>query len=129
MEFIGGIYMSELGNIKIADDVVKVISGKAAVDIDGVYKLAGGVADEVTKILGKKRPTHGVKVEVGEKECSVEIYLIVEYGYSIPEVAAEVQEAVIKNITDLTGLKVVEVNIYVQDVKIKEVEEEIEVLD
>jgi uncharacterized alkaline shock family protein YloU len=121
--------MSELGNIKIADDVVKVISGKAAVDIAGVYKLAGGVADEVNKILGKKRPTHGVKVEVGEKECSIEVYIVVEYGYSIPEVATEVQEAVIKSITDLTGLKVVEVNIYVQDIKIKEVEEEIEIVD
>ncbi|WP_320047075.1 Asp23/Gls24 family envelope stress response protein [uncultured Ilyobacter sp.] len=125
--------MSELGNIKIADDVVKVISAKAAVDVDGVFKLAGGVADEVNKILGKKRPTHGVKVEVGEKECSIEVFIVVEYGYSIPEVAGEVQEAVIKNITELTGLKVVEVNIYVQDVKIKEAEaeaeEEIEILD
>ncbi|WP_319203052.1 Asp23/Gls24 family envelope stress response protein [uncultured Ilyobacter sp.] len=123
--------MSELGNIKIADDVVKVISSKAAVDVDGVFKLAGGVADEVNKILGKKRPTHGVKVEVGEKECSIEVFIVVEYGYSIPEVAGEVQEAVIKNITELTGLKVVEVSIYVQDVKIKEAEaeEEIEILD
>ncbi|ADO83249.1 Asp23/Gls24 family envelope stress response protein [Ilyobacter polytropus] len=123
--------MSELGNIKIADDVVKVISAKAAVDVDGVFKLAGGVADEVNKILGKKRPTHGVKVEVGEKECSIELFIVVEYGYSIPEVAGEVQEAVIKSITELTGLKVVEVGIYVQDIKIKEAEaeEEIEILD
>jgi uncharacterized alkaline shock family protein YloU len=128
---MGGSLMSELGNIKIADDVVKVISSKAAVDVDGVFKLAGGVADEVNKILGKKRPTHGVKVEVGEKECSIEVFIVVEYGYSIPEVAGEVQEAVIKNITELTGLKVVEVSIYVQDVKIKEAEaeEEIEILD
>ncbi len=122
--------MSELGSIKIADDVVKVISAKAAVDVDGVFKLAGGVADEVNKILGKKRMTHGVKVEVGEKECSIEVFIVVEYGFSIPDVAGEVQEAVIKSITELTGLKVVEVNIYVQDVKIKEVEEEeVEILD
>lgn len=121
--------MSELGSIKIADDVVKVISAKVAVDVAGVFKLAGGVADEVNKILGKKRPTHGIKVEVGEKECSIEVYIVVEYGFSIPDVAVEVQEAVIKSVTELTGLKVVEVNIYVQDVKIKEVEEEIEILD
>lgn len=49
--------MSELGNIRIADDVVKTIAAKAAVDVEGVYKLAGGVVDEVSKMLGKKRPT------------------------------------------------------------------------
>jgi len=123
--------MTELGNIKIADDVVKVVASKAATDVKGIYKLAGGVADEVNKILGKKRLTHGVKVEVGEKECSIEAYIVVEYGYPIPEVATEVQEAIVKNVTELTGLKVVEVNVYVQDVKIREEEEEetIEILD
>ncbi|GLI55983.1 alkaline-shock protein [Propionigenium maris DSM 9537] len=123
--------MTELGNIKIADDVVKVVASKAATDVKGIYKLAGGVADEVNKILGKKRLTHGVKVEVGEKECSIEAYVIVEYGFPIPEVATEVQEAIVKSVTELTGLKVVEVNVYVQDVKIREEEEEesMEILD
>lgn len=110
--------MNELGNIKIADDVVKTISAKAAQDVSGVYKLAGGVADEVSKMLGKKRLTNGVKVEVGEKECSVEIYIIVEYGYQISEVAQNVQRDVLAAINNMTGLKVVEVNVFVQDVKI-----------
>ena len=123
--------MTELGNIKIADDVVKVVASKAATDVKGIYKLAGGVADEVNKILGKKRLTHGVKVEVGEKECSIAAYVIVAYGFPIPEVATEVQEAIVKSVTELTGLKVVEVNVYVQDVKIREEEEEesMEILD
>ncbi|WP_418965708.1 Asp23/Gls24 family envelope stress response protein [Cetobacterium sp.] len=110
--------MNELGNIKIADDVVKTISAKAAQDVSGVYKLAGGVADEVSKMLGKKRLTNGVKVEVGEKECSVEIYIIVEYGYQISEVAQNVQKSVLTAVSTMTGLKVVEVNVFVQDVKI-----------
>ncbi|WP_432204882.1 Asp23/Gls24 family envelope stress response protein [Cetobacterium somerae] len=110
--------MNDLGNIKIADDVVKTISAKAAQDVSGVYKLAGGVADEVSKMLGKKRLTNGVKVEVGEKECSVEIYIIVEYGYQISEVAQNVQKNVLTAVSTMTGLKVVEVNVFVQDVKI-----------
>nr|WP_307774759.1 Asp23/Gls24 family envelope stress response protein [uncultured Cetobacterium sp.] len=110
--------MNELGNIKIADDVVKTISAKAAQDVSGVYKLAGGVADEVSKMLGKKRLTNGIKVEVGEKECSVEVYIIVEYGYQISEVAQNVQKSVLTAINNMTGLKVVEVNVFVQDVKI-----------
>ena len=110
--------MNELGNIKIADDVVKTISAKAAQDVAGVYKLAGGMADEVSKMLGKKRLTNGVKVEVGEKECSVEVYVIVEYGYQISEVAQNIQKNVLTAVTTMTGLKVVEFNVFVQDVKI-----------
>lgn len=120
--------MNELGNIRISDDVVKTIAAKAASDVEGVYKLAGGMVDEVSKILGKKRPTNGVKVEVGEKECSIEIFIIVEYGYPISEVAHEVQKSVLKAVSELSGLKVVEVNVYVQDVKIisEETTEEVE---
>ena len=115
--------MSELGNIRIADDVVKTIAAKATADVEGVYKLAGGVVDEVSRILGKKRPTNGVKVEVGEVECSIEIYVVVKYGYKIPEVAEAVQKAVLEEVSNLSGLKVVEVNVYVQNVKMEEVEE------
>ena len=73
--------MSELGNIRIADDVVKTIAAKATADVEGVYKLAGGVVDEVSRILGKKRPTNGVKVEVGEVECNIEIYIVVKGNF------------------------------------------------
>ena len=112
--------MSELGNIRIADEVIKTIAAKAASEVEGIYKLAGGVVDEVSKMLGKKRLTNGVKVEVGEKECSIEVYVVVEYGYKIPIVAQAVQEAVLKTVSDLSGLKVVEVNVYVQNVMDRE---------
>lgn len=112
--------MSDLGNIRISDEVVKTLAARAAVGVEGVYKLAGGVVDEVSKMLGKKRLTNGVKVEVGEKECSIELYIIVDYGYKIPEVAEEVQKSVLEAVSNLSGLKVVEVNVYVQNVKIQD---------
>ena len=112
--------MSELGNIRISDEVVKTLVAKVAVEVEGVYKLAGGVVDEVSKILGKKRLTNGVKVEVGEKECSIEVYIVVEYGYRIPEVAEEVQKVILESVSNLSGLKVVEVNVYVQNIKVHE---------
>lgn len=111
--------MTELGNIKISDDVVRIVAAKAAMEVEGVYKMSGGVADEVNKILGKKNLASGVKVEVGEKECSIDAYIVVKYGLSIPEIAEKVQENIVRSITDLTGLKVVEVNVYVQDVHIQ----------
>lgn len=120
--------MSELGNIRISDEVVKTLVAKVAVEVEGVYKLAGGVVDEVSKMLGKKRLTNGVKVEVGEKECSIEVYIVVEYGYRIPEVAEEVQKVILESVSNLSGLKVVEVNVYVQNIKVHEqpeIEEEV----
>lgn len=116
--------MTELGNIRISDDVVKVLAAKAATEVEGVYKLAGGVVDEVSKMLGKKSLTNGVKVEVGEKECNIEIYLVVEFGYKIPEIAKKVQSNVMETVSNLSGLKVVEVNIYVQSVKLEKEEKE-----
>ena len=113
--------MNNLGNIKIADDVVKTIAAKATEDVEGVYKLAGGVADEFGKILGKKIGINGVKVEVGEKECSIDTFIIVKHGYPISEVAKKVQESVLEAVSSLTALKVIEVNVFVQDVKIEDV--------
>ncbi len=124
--------MNNLGNIKIADDVVKTIAAKATEDVEGVYKLAGGVADEFGKILGKKRGINGIKVEVGEKECSIDTYIIIKHGYPISEVAQKVQESVLESVSRLTALKVIEVNVFVQDIKIedeKEIREETQSTD
>ena len=121
--------MSDLGNIRISDEVIKTLVAKVAVDVDGVYKLAGGFVDEVSKMLGKKRLTNGVKVEVGEKECSIEVYIVVEYGYRIPDVAEEVQKTILESVSRLSGLKVVEVNVYVQNIKVQDQPETEEIED
>ena len=116
--------MAELGNVKIANEVVSIIAGIAASEVEGVHEMNGGVVEGLTGILGKKNFTKGVKVEVGEKECSVDVYLTMEYGVSIPKVSERVQENVIKAINTMTGLKVVEVNVYVQGVYIKKEEKQ-----
>lgn len=109
--------MTELGNVKIANEVVAIVAGIAANEIPGVYSMIGSVADEFNKIIGKrKNPARGIKVEVGETECSIDAYLTMEYGVSIPEIAAEVQKNIIRAINDMTGLEVKEVNIYVQGI-------------
>jgi len=123
--------MAEVGNIRIADEVVAKVAAKAALEIQGVFKMSGGMVDEVTKLLGKKNTGKGVKVEVGDRECSVDVYIVVEYGVSFPNVALEVQQNIIRAITEMTGLKVVEVNVYIQDVNIREkaeIREDLEIL-
>jgi uncharacterized alkaline shock family protein YloU len=117
----------EFGGIKITDDVVAIISGIAATEVPGVAGMSGGLVGDVAEILGRKNLTKGVKVEVGEKEAAIDLFIIVEYGYRIPEIAWEIQEKVKNAVESMTGLSVVEVNIHVQGVSIikdkKEVEE------
>lgn len=118
--------MSELGNVKITNEVVAIIAGIAATEVPGVFAMSGGITDGISNILGKKNFSKGVKVEVGEKECSIEAYLVVEYGVRIPEVSAQVQENIIKSVANMTGLKVVEVNVYVQGINIPKDEDHVE---
>lgn len=107
------------GVIKIADDVVAIIAEIAAKEIKGVVGMSGGIADSITEMLGKKNPSKGVKVEVGEKETAIDLYLVVEYGARIPDISWQVQENVKKAVETMTGLAVVEVNIHIQGVNIE----------
>lgn len=112
-------------NIKIADDVVAVIAGKAVSEISGVANMAGGFAGGISEVLsGKKNLAKGIKVDVGEKETKIDVNIIVEYGTRIPDVAYEIQTKVKKAVETMTGLKVVEVNVHVQGVNINNVNNE-----
>lgn len=117
----------KLGTIRIADEVVGIIAGLAATEVEGIAGMSGGIAGGIAEILGKKNFSKGVKVEVGEREAAVDLYIIVKYGVRIPDVALEAQENVKKAIETMTGLSVVEVNIHVQGVGFPEDEEEEEV--
>lgn len=105
-----------VGSIRIADEVVSIIAGLAATEVEGIAGMSGGLAGGIAEILGKKNFAKGVKVEVGEKEAAVDLYIIVEYGVRIPDVALTVQESVKRAIENMTGLAVVEVNVHVQGV-------------
>ncbi|MGI6669202.1 MAG: Asp23/Gls24 family envelope stress response protein [Acetivibrionales bacterium] len=110
--------VDDIGAIKITDEVVAIISGIAAMDVPGVAGMSGGFAGEIAEALGRKNLSKGVKVEVGERETAIDLYIIVEYGYRIPEVAWTIQEKVKQAVEDMTGLRVVEVNIHIQGVSI-----------
>ena len=105
-----------LGSIRIADEVVGIIAGLAATEVEGVAGMSGGVVGGIAELLGRKNFAKGVKVEVGEKEAAVDLYIIMKYGVRIPDVALTVQENVKRAIETMTGLAVVEVNIHVQGV-------------
>ncbi len=108
----------EYGSVKIANEVVSIIAGLAATEVDGVAGMSGGITGGITEMLGMKNLSKGVKVEVGEKETAIDIFIIVEYGSKISKVATLVQENVKETVETMTGLKVIEVNVNVQGVNI-----------
>jgi uncharacterized alkaline shock family protein YloU len=106
----------EIGAVRIANEVVAVVVGLAATEVPGVSAMSGGLAGGIAERLGRKNLAKGVKVEVGEREAAVDLYLIVDYGVRIPDVAIQVQNSVKRAVETMTGLKVVEVNVHVQGV-------------
>ena len=115
-----------LGTIKIADEVVSIVAGLAATDIDGIAGMSGGLVGGIAEMLGRKNFSKGVKVEVGEREAAVDLFIIVKYGVRIPDVALAAQENIKRAIENMTGLSVVEVNVHVQGVNFPEDEEKAE---
>ena len=110
-------------NIKIADDVVAVIAGVAVSEVPGVAQMSGGFAGGISEVLsGKKSLSKGIKVDAGEKETKIDVNIIVEYGVRIPDVAFEIQNKVKNAVENMTGLKVVEVNVHIQGVSTESME-------
>lgn len=110
-----GIEASTEG-VKISEDVVKIIAGIAASEVEGVAGMSGGLAGGIAEILGRKNLSRGVKVQLGDKEAALDLFIIVRYGVSIPAVAQRVQESVKQAVESMTGLKAAEVNIHIQGV-------------
>ncbi|MBP2625549.1 MAG: hypothetical protein H6Q68_260 [Firmicutes bacterium] len=115
-ERIEKIENNDVGCIRIADEVVGIIAGMAATEVSGVAGMSAGLVGGIAEMLGKKNLAKGVKVEVGEREAAVDLYIIVEYGVRIPDIALRVQENVKRGIESMTGLDVVEVNVHIQGV-------------
>lgn len=116
MEEFNHEIVGDMGMVKITEEVVAIIAGIAAMEVQGVAGMSGGFAGEIVEMLGRKNLSKGVKVEVGEKEAAIDLYIIIEYGCKIPDVAWDIQERVKKSVETMTGLNVVEVNIHIQGV-------------
>jgi len=115
----GSPLRGELGQTTIGEGVVTKVAGLAAREVPGVHDLGGGAARAIGSVTHKvglgDASTQGVSVESGETEAAVDLTLVVDYGESIPRIAEAVRSQVIKRVEGITGLKVIEVNITVND--------------
>ncbi len=107
-----------LGDIQIADEVIAIIAGLAATEVDGVAKMYGNIPNELVSRLGMKNLSKGVKVFVTPGNVKVDLSLELKYGYSVMEVSKEVQEKVKQAIETMTGLEVSEIRVRIAGVAI-----------
>ena len=116
----GTAYESDgnVGRVQISEQVVSVIAGIAATEVDGVVSLVGNITNEIVAKMGINNLSKGIKIKMLEDTVFVQITLNIKYGCSVPEVSRNVQDKVVSAIETMTGLKVAEVNVFVADVTI-----------
>lgn len=106
----------QFGEVRIADEVVAIIAGLAASEVEGVASMAGNVTRDLIEKLGMKSLSKGVKINMDEKTVHVALAINIQYGYSVPSTSAKIQEKVKTAIETMTGLEVAEVNIKIVNV-------------
>ena len=105
-----------LGSVQVADDVIAVIAGLAATEVDGVSAMAGNITNELMTKVGVKNLTKGVKVDIIGQNVTIDLSLMLGYGYNIPTTCGTVQEKVKSTVENMTGLNVTDVNVRIASV-------------
>ena len=106
-----------IGEVKIADEVVAIIAGLAAAEVKGVRSMSGVSSEKNGK--HSRNLSKGVKVSVTDSVVTVEISVVLEYGYSIPETSRQIQERIKTAIENMTGLHVAEINVRIAGVDLE----------
>ena len=98
-------------NLSISEEVIATIAEKVVLNVAGVFSLSGGL-----NVLGKKIGTQGIKVDISKNDVSLDVYIVVNYGVKIPDIAWEIQDKVKKELENMTGMTVTTVNVHIQGI-------------
>lgn len=110
-----------IGDIKVSSNVIMTIAAVAALEVKGVHSLQGTAADEIVTMLKLKNLAQGVRIDIENNQAKVALAIILEYGYSIPKISAQVQDKVKSAIETMTGMEVLSVNVRIGGVNIDKV--------
>lgn len=111
--------IGDIGEVKTTDEVVAIIAGLAATEVEGVVSIGGNITNELVSRLGMKSLSKGVKVSIQENAVAVDLTLNIEFGRNLLETSRKVQERVKSSIENMTGLKVADVNIRIANVEME----------
>ncbi|API90504.1 hypothetical protein J32TS6_02330 [Virgibacillus pantothenticus] len=112
-----------LGKVEIAPEVIEVIAGLAASEVDGLYAMRGNFASGVVERFGKKSHSKGVKVELTDNGIVIDLYVILQFGVSIPNVAQMIQSNIRQTLKNMTALEIDEINVHVVGIQMDATEE------
>lgn len=115
-----------LRKVEIAPEVIEVIAGIAASEVEGVAQMRGNFASGVVEKLGKKLHNKGVKVELAEDGIKVDVYCVMNFGISIPQVAQQIQDNIRQTLLNMTVLVAEEINIHVVGVQFENAKQDTE---
>ena len=104
-------------NLSISEEVIATIAEKVVLNVAGVFSLSGGL-----NVLGKKIGTQGIKVDITKKDVLLDIYIVVNYGVKIPDIAWEIQDKVKKEL-------VTTVNVHIQGINYETKKDEVSNVD
>ena len=107
-------------SMMITDEAIAVMAGVAASEVRGVAGMSGGFAGGIAEVFGRRNLSKGVKVLTKNDSTTVDLYVIVKYGYRIPDLAFQIQENVKSTIEALSGIIVDAVNIHIQGIDYSE---------
>ena len=114
--------------IHIADEVLANIAALAVGKVPSIVPSTTGVGEGLAGFLGMKNPSKGIKVETGDNGVSIDIYVNMEYGCRINDIAKQLQSTVREDLEEMTGLKVLQVNVHVLSINIKDSQKEIKAI-
>lgn len=111
------------GRIKVADEVVEKVAALAALEVAGVADMGGDLARAFESVrdrigIGARRGNQGVSAQIHDRQVAVSLTIVVEYGHVVMEVAAEVKTNVARSVSRMLGMRVTEVNVTVDDVRL-----------
>ncbi|GKT02594.1 Asp23/Gls24 family envelope stress response protein [Furfurilactobacillus sp. WILCCON 0119] len=102
-----------LGTIEIAADVLEIIVGAAASQVDGVNRMRGTIANNVSELFGRTELSKGVKLSIDHDTISVDVFVYLDYGVNVPKVALAMQDKVKQQVSLMTELAINEVNVHI----------------
>ncbi|TMN20774.1 Asp23/Gls24 family envelope stress response protein [Lentibacillus cibarius] len=111
-----------LGTVEIAPEVIEVITGIAASEVDGVSEMRGNFATGVVERFGKKSHGKGVKVDLTENGILIDLFVVLSFGISIPKVAQKLQENIRHTLKTMTALEIDEINVHVVGIQMEQTE-------
>lgn len=100
-------------SVRISPDVIGIITGIAATEVEGIAGMSGGIVDGIAEKLGRKDFSKGIKVRLEGEAVSFDLNVVVDYGVRIMETAKKLKQKVRETVEEVTGLTVASINIHV----------------